>query len=1289
VVSAGAHAGGAASSQQPQGVPGELIVGFQPHASQSAQNAALAEVGAARGRSFSQIGAALVHPRGNAAAAAQALLRNPNVRYVQPNFVYSLEATPDDPSFGQLWGLHNTGQSGGTPDADIDAPEAWDLETGDPGVVVAVADTGVDFSHPDLAARRWVNVGENCGSLDASAPCDQRTNGVDDDANGYVDDWRGWDFVNGDNNPADDHYHGTHVAGTIGAVGNNGVGVVGVAWDVRIMGLKFLNASGNGTTANAIAATLYAADEGARISNNSWGGGGFDQALLDAIEYGAGKGMLFVAAAGNDGRDNEQTPTYPASYASDAIVAVAATDRNDVRASFSNYGRASVDLGAPGASIYSTFPGNAYLSLSGTSMATPHVSGAAALVAAHMPDATLYGLKALLLRSVDPNASLAARTSTGGRLNVAGALACSNAPKVWLSAPGNGFRVAIGEAMTIRVIGANCAAPAGVENVSVDVNGSPVTITASGTDTGVYVGQYTPTADGALTVEASVTIGANTASESVSGTAVRPPAGPLPTLDDFNRPNENPLSDSGRWANGVIGAVETGLFVTSNTLACTRTTTCTAWRSNAQYGPDVEVWTRVPTLLGDNNHIRLKARVQQPGSSAYDGYMLRTNQLPGTDQVWLERVDNGLIVTRLTLHRELAAGDLLLFRVEGTTLEAWHHDGAAWSRIGSVQDATYAGAGYVGVGLRGTTGRLDDFGARTTSQNPPGAPTSLSALAGDGSVSLAWQAPTYDGGAPVSGYRLYRGTAPGGESFLASVTGTSFQDTGLANDTTYYYRVSAENTLGEGALSTGASATPTDLVPPSEPLPTLDDFNRPNENPLSDSGRWANGVIGAVETGLFVTSNTLACTRTTTCTAWRSNAQYGPDVEVWTRVPTLLGDNNHIRLKARVQQPGSSAYDGYMLRTNQLPGTDQVWLERVDNGLIVTRLTLHRELAAGDLLLFRVEGTTLEAWHHDGAAWSRIGSVQDATYAGAGYVGVGLRGTTGRLDDFGARTMIAPPPLLAITTSSLAGGTANAAYSQAVTASGGQTPYTWSVASGSLPPGLALASGTPSATISGTPTAAGTYAFTLEVADGTQTATQGYSITVGAALAITTPSLAGGTANAAYSQAVTASGGQTPYTWSVASGSLPPGLALASGTPSATISGTPTAAGTYAFTLEVADGTQTATQAFSIVVAEEPSVVAVESVTYSTEGGRANNRDLVVRVRIMNGATPVANASVTITLFRNGAVHTTRTATTAVDGRATFTFKNYRAGCYTTVVDQVVVDGATSTPETPANSHCK
>ncbi|MGH3372784.1 MAG: fibronectin type III domain-containing protein, partial [Nocardioidaceae bacterium] len=310
---------------------------------------------------------------------------------------------------------------------------------------------------------------------------------------------------------------------------------------------------------------------------------------------------------------------------------------------------------------------------------------------------------------------------------------------------------------------------------------------------------------------------------------------------------------------------------------------------------------------------------------------------------------------------------------------------------------------------------LQRFGVTVDGSTPPlsapGAPTGLTALAGNASASLSWQAPTFDGGSAVTGYTIYRGTSPGAQAFLANVGPvTSFDDSGLTNGTTYYYKVSASNAIGEGPLSGEASATPSDLVLPVEPLPTLDDFNRPDENPLSDAGKWSNGILGSAETGLHTLSAALACTKTTTCSGWRSNLTYGPDVESWARISALPGAGNAVRLYARLQTPGSSAVDGYMLVYFQLSGTDQVVLYRITNGAVTVLVTVNQEVALGDRLLLRATGSTLEAWRHDGVAWSRLGTVSDSTYAAAGYLGVGVRGTSGRLDDFGGRTLGAQPP---------------------------------------------------------------------------------------------------------------------------------------------------------------------------------------------------------------------------------------------------------------------------------------
>jgi len=343
--------------------------------------------------------------------ARRKLLKNPAVEYVEPDYVVHIQETiPNDQYFGLLWGMQNTGQTGGVVDADIDATEAWDIHTGGDNVLVGVIDTGILYTHPDLADNIWTNPGE--------IPA----NGIDDDGNGYIDDVHGYDFYNNDSNPIDDHFHGSHCSGTIAGRGDNSIGVAGVCWRAKLVALKFLSAGGSGYTSDAVRAVNYANAMGISITSNSYGGGGYDQAMKDAIDAAGAKGYLFVAAAGNSGLDADLYPMYPAAYTSANIISVAATDATDRRAYFSNYGKVSVDLGAPGVIVYSCSLGNGYRYADGTSMATPHVAGAAALLKSYSPLLKGSDIKTALLNTVDPIGTLQGDTVTGGRLNVFKAL---------------------------------------------------------------------------------------------------------------------------------------------------------------------------------------------------------------------------------------------------------------------------------------------------------------------------------------------------------------------------------------------------------------------------------------------------------------------------------------------------------------------------------------------------------------------------------------------------------------------------------------------------------------------------------------------------------------------------------------------------------------------------------------------------------------------------------------------------------------------------------------------------
>ena len=332
-----------------------------------------------------------------------------DIEYVEPNYKIHINVLPTDPAFSRLWGLNSAS------DIDIDAPEAWDITKGSKKVLVGIIDTGVDCKHLDLLANCAVNPGEM--GKDATG-ADKSTNNKDDDGNGYIDDWRGWDFVNNDNDPTDDQGHGSHVAGTIGAVGNNGAGVVGVNWQVSMLPLKFLDATGSGSLDDAVRAIEYSTKMGVAMTNNSWGGGGYSKTMFAAIKAAQDKGILFIAAAGNESNNNDLNPSYPASYALDNLISVAAIDQFNNLPRFSNYGAKSVHLAAPGVGIYSTYLNNSYATLSGTSMAAPHVTGAAALVKAAAPTATAADIKRRLLAGVDKTPMLDKKVASGGRLNV-------------------------------------------------------------------------------------------------------------------------------------------------------------------------------------------------------------------------------------------------------------------------------------------------------------------------------------------------------------------------------------------------------------------------------------------------------------------------------------------------------------------------------------------------------------------------------------------------------------------------------------------------------------------------------------------------------------------------------------------------------------------------------------------------------------------------------------------------------------------------------------------------------
>jgi subtilisin family serine protease len=401
--------------------PHSILVQFHPSVPPAVREGVLARVGARTIRTWKLV-PGLHHVAVWAPVSevlhvlrAAAALDNSPVVFAEPDYIARLGATPNDPYYPLLWGLNNTGQTvnrdRGTPNADIDADLAWDVVTGGT-LAVGMADSGIRRTHEDLAANIWTNPGEIPG------------NGIDDDGNGYVDDTWGWDFWNNDNDPSDDNGHGTHTAGTVGAVGNNGKGVVGVCWSIRLVGLKIGSASGSVSISAAISALDYCVAAGIPLSNHSWGGGSFSTSLSNAISSARNAGHLLVCAAGNGGFDgrgdnNDLYPHYPSSYPHDNIIAVAAIDNDNKMPRFSNYGATSVDLGAPGVTIASCYnsSNSSYAYMDGTSMATPHVTGVAALVWIRNPTWTYDQVRSKILTSVKPVSSLSGKTVTGGCVN--------------------------------------------------------------------------------------------------------------------------------------------------------------------------------------------------------------------------------------------------------------------------------------------------------------------------------------------------------------------------------------------------------------------------------------------------------------------------------------------------------------------------------------------------------------------------------------------------------------------------------------------------------------------------------------------------------------------------------------------------------------------------------------------------------------------------------------------------------------------------------------------------------
>jgi len=528
--------------------PNTLLVQFRTDASDDDKDGCCRKVGLGAIDKYKIVdGLALIHvSNGDPVAAMAALAGEASVLRAGLNYIVSTQVVPNDPLFGSTWGMNNTTSQLN----DIDAPQAWDIYTGDPNYRVAVIDTGIDFNHPDLQGNIWVNPGEIAND------------GIDNDGNGYIDDVRGWNFVTNTNNPQDGNGHGTHVSGTIAAKGNNGIGVAGVAWNAKIVPLKFLSDTGSGTTANAIKAIDYCTANGIKLSNNSWGGGLFDSLLLQAITNAGAVDHLFIAAAGNSALNIDVSLSYPASYNLSNMVNVASTTNTGTLSVFSNFGVATVHVGAPGSNIFSTWPialtvvgqPNGYNSISGTSMAAPHVTGLAALLRGKMPSWTATQVRSAILGSTKPLANLAGKIGREGIISAYNALLGTNveaipptvnAVRTPAAANAAGWNNAN---VTVAITGTDNVGGSGVRDIKYTINAG-TTITAAGSTTNVV-----RSTDGIATIAYWATDNSGNVSQAGSMTVRVDKTAPVTTLTATPGPTSTSIAISGTDAtSGLAG----------------------------------------------------------------------------------------------------------------------------------------------------------------------------------------------------------------------------------------------------------------------------------------------------------------------------------------------------------------------------------------------------------------------------------------------------------------------------------------------------------------------------------------------------------------------------------------------------------------------------------------------------------------------------------------------------------------------------------------------------------------
>ena len=1025
---------------------GIVLLAFQNGIQPSQQDAILSRVGA---REIKRIGVGVhvvaVTP-GRVPDVVQLLKARREVRFAEPDYLQTVSAAslPNDSSIGVQWAIHN-----------MSTLAAWGVTTGSNSVVVAVLDTGVQYSHPDLFTNMWANPGGIGG-------CAAGTHG--------------YNILSATCDPMDDDTvyggHGTHVAGILGAVANNGAGVAGVNWTTSIMAVKWVNSGGTGATSDLISAMDWVvkakqAGVNVRVINDSqtWPGTAFSQALSDEIILLGSNDILFVTASGNTSQNNDTTPRYPCSYSLWNMICAAASDQNDNLWSSANFGPNTVNLVAPGVNIFSTLRSSNYNYITGGSMASPQVAGTAALILS-LGYKSVSDLKAAILNNVDPISSLSGFVSTGGRINV-----CKAVPGCPTAVAGTLTNSALPVVTSIPQQGGLLGASTGLWNGlpstysyqwnRCDVNGlncSP--ISGANTQTYALLAPADPLATFAVTVTASNSFGSKSA-QSIASSSV----------------------SSATSAGALSSSIASGATISGPTN-----------------------WTITPS------------RSEQFVQFYIDGVLTKTD---------------------LTSPYAFITGNSGSF--DTTTVPNGPH--VLGARALFTDNRTY-----------------DFYGENVTVANPP-QNTSLPAISGaiaQGSTistsSGVWNANT----APTSFSYKWEHCDLNGLN-CSIISGATSSNYVLSNaDTNFTMRSSA--TASNSFGSTAAVSAQTAVVPPPPLVITTSSVPGSDVNVSYSSTVAATGGIPPYSWS--IASGTLP-----------AGLSIAPSTGVISGVPTASGTSN---------------FTVQVSDTRPVATTKALSLSVAPPpSVTTTSLAVATQFVAYSATLTATSGTPPYSWSIVSGTLPTGLALSSSTGAISGTpTAFGTSNFTVQVtDNFSVSATqalslnVLPAP--GITTTSLPAGDVSASYSATLAATSGTPPYTWSIASGSLPSGLTLAAST--GVISGTPASTGTSNFTARVTDSNSiTATKALSIAVAPALVITTNSLSGGTENVLYSAALAASGGVLPYTWSIASGSLP-GLVLATST--GAISGLPSVSGTSNFTVQVTDANAVSTlRAFSVTI---------------------------------------------------------------------------------------------------------